>query len=127
MPAPRMRTCSKLLNLNSPMNEQQRHGLRGHYHSLTEQKKLLDEKAATNPYLIDQTTFLFVADEIQAVDSKFPGMLPAFDRALQGTKRLEYVRLYLGSAIGLLRAETEAAESSPVTQHRDFRFISDPD
>jgi hypothetical protein len=109
------------------MNEQQIKELRGHYHSLAEQKKVLDEKAAANPYLIDQTTFLFVADEIQAVERKFPSLLPAFDRALQGTNRLVYVRMYLGSAIGLLRAQTEAAETSPVTQCRDFRFIADPD
>jgi hypothetical protein len=110
------------------MTEQQFKKLRAYYHSLTEQKNILDESAQINAYFIQQETVVSVANEIESIERDFPGLVPAFDRNFAGGKRLEMVRIYLATAIGRLRAETEqAATSSPVTQTREFPFIVDSD
>jgi hypothetical protein len=110
------------------MTEHQLKKLRAHYHSLTEIKRTLDEGAEKNPYLIDPEILQFIADEIDSIQSDFPTLLPPFDRDTAGTGRLKKVRIYLASAIGRLRAETEAAtDAAPVTQLRSFGFIGDSD
>jgi hypothetical protein len=106
------------------MTDQQLTKLRGGYHSFTEQKKTLDKQSESNPYLINPDALAFISDEIQRFEQEFPGLLALF-RPPQPPGRLEYVRVYLGSAIGRLRAEMESADSSPVTQSRDFSFILD--
>src|SRR5690242_15280218 len=104
------------------MTERQAKILRQAYHSLSEQRRFLDETAQTNPYLIEQPVLLLIADEFQGVEQEFPGLLPAFDRNLTGTRRLPVVRSWLGAAIGRLRAETEERATIPVTESRDFQF-----
>lgn len=112
------------------MTDQQITKLRGHYHSLTGQKTILDQNAQTNPYVIQQDILEFIAAEIESIQGAFPDLLPPFDRHLSSTAGapLQTVRIYLASAIGQLRAEIESTtENIPVTQSREFDFIADPD
>jgi hypothetical protein len=106
--------------------------LRIYHRALSAHQSLLNEAAKTNSYVVNESAFPPIAEEIRLINQHFPDLLPYFRQSdylldnYPGKADLAKLRGYLASALVRLETELETAEdTAPVTEHRDFTFISD--
>lgn len=124
------------------MDEKQFKLLRGAFHGLLEQKKVLEDsyltdkgnsrsRGKTNNTLVSVLKFHF-----DLLEKEFPGLLPVFnpddfnpDRYGQYTYYdTDGIRSFIGFAIGRIEVYLgEDQENTPVTQKKEFSFIKDQD
>lgn len=73
-------------------------------------------------------------DLVNEFNQYFSDILPNFEKnrlfSHKGTQGVQYynvaaVRVYLSRAIGAIKAEMDSSETTPITEERDFSFISD--
>ncbi len=111
------------------MNADQQKKLRYYYHSLLEQKRFLDTLKGGIRIRGNQLRPLLM--EIDLLKKDFPDIIPfdsEYDR-LQDDLYYDYIayRGYLSIAIGRLEAELDQTTDIPVTEKRQFSFISNSD
>ncbi len=106
--------------------------LRAYLHSLLGIKKVFDEYDHHNIHS-DPVDVLEL--EIASIIKDFPDLVPEFNKnnylshaeSSDRYYRVHGIRSYLPTVISRIQAELESDEGLPVTQRRDFSFISDPD
>jgi hypothetical protein len=110
--------------------------LRSYYYSLLDQQRMLDGLSAGT----QKRVYLYLAEfrvlegEIRRIEEDFPDLLPPFmgqdfqigrDAHGQIVYALSGVQAYLAGALGRLKVALETSESTPVTEAREFAFVSD--
>lgn len=100
--------------------------LRQYYHSLLGQQRFFEDK--NNP-MVSQAPVRILTDEIKAIESDFPGLLPSFNPTEFHSHNEIYassgIRAYLHTALARLQVAIEDSESTPVTETREFSFIQE--
>ncbi len=107
--------------------------LRKFYHSLLGQQRVLDEKG--KDYAIDECPVAILQKEIELLLSKFPDVVPPLNRHEFQVDRVEGpsyynlagIRAYLSMALGRLRVEIDELNETPVTQKREYSFVTNGD
>ncbi len=110
------------------MNSERLKKLRLIYHSLLEQQQWLNKLSGGN--YIERVGILPLLDEFAELNREFPDLVPVFNIDDYGKgDRYNFIgiRSYLGSAIGRLRIAVEETTDNPVTEKRQFNFISNPE
>jgi len=120
------------------MTEEEHRKLRGYYHSLRglervfrEQSRLVPGPVGLTVTVIDQISVRILSAEIERIEKDFPGLLAPFNADTHIYRGREFhvtgILSYLAVALGKMEIETEGAESAPVTQNREFSFVTDTD
>lgn len=117
------------------MTDEQTKKLRGYYHSLLEQQRVLDSLAAAKPLGVESQSVRILGEEIGRIESDFPRLVPPFDAnqyfdfrgpdSGESYYKLAGLRSYIETALGKLKVAVESEKESPVTQKREFAFIRD--
>jgi hypothetical protein len=112
------------------MTDNQIRKLRGYYHSLSNQSRVLNEAHLIRDFKIDRQQFRILADELHALEMDFPGVLPLFrdEDSIQPSAincSLFPIQSYLAVALGKLQSLLDTRENTPVTQVREFLFVKD--
>lgn len=110
------------------MDSEQLKKLRQFYHSLLEQQRWFDRLSGGT--FIDRVAILPLLAEFSQLNSEFPDLIPTFDIDDYGrgnNYNFIGIRSYLASAIGRLRIAIEEPTDNPITEKRQFKFISNPD
>lgn len=110
----------------------ERKKLRAYLYSLLGIKKVFDEYERHN---IHSDSVDVLEREVTAINKDFPALVPEFIKndylshsENSGTYyQVNGIRSYLPTVISRIQAEIESDEGLPITQRRDFSFISDPD
>jgi hypothetical protein len=113
------------------MNEEQLRKLRQFYHSLLGQKRLFDGISGTT----DHYPVMILEREIQQLLSEFPDIVPQLNihefHSLSHGRRSYYdangIKAYLNMVMGRLEIEIEQTTTSPVTEKKEFYFITNGD
>lgn len=113
------------------MKQQTLDKLRSHFHALLNlQRRFEGDEAAR--YNVDKMSFQLLVSEIKQIEQESPGLLPPFREAdFREAARGEAVlagptiRSYLAVALGKLRIAVESSEGAPVTEAREFPFVTD--
>ena len=108
--------------------------LRQFYHSLLGQQRVLDGISNT---FVEQMSILPLEVKLHQLHNEFPEFMPPFNKddyfmhlaasTLRPIYNLTGIRTYLASAIGWLQVAIEQPSGTPVTEKRQFAFISNPD
>ncbi len=111
------------------MNADERKKLRVYYHSISEQKRFLDTLKGGSRIGGNQVRPLMM--ELDRLKKDFPDMVP-FDPEYDDLKdNLSYdfisIRGYLSMVIGRLEVELDQPTDIPVTEKRQFAFVSNSD
>lgn len=113
------------------MDSEKLNKLRIYYHSLLEQQRLLSSLDLKGGIYIDTSAVRPLVRELQAVSKEFPDTVPEFNVSeYVGTRGLiNYVGImtFTASAIGRIKVAIEQPTDTPVTEYREFGFISDSD
>ncbi len=106
--------------------------LKGYYNSLLGQKQLLDGIAESSKYVIKDNQYRVLVVELANIEVDFPELLPRFRGEEFHNKNSDDIcydvgalRAYLAVALGRLKVGVNTSEGTPVTEIRDFSFISD--
>lgn len=108
--------------------------LRVYLHSINGQLRMLERiDNSTGQGTIDRDTVASVGQELAELEREFPELVPAFQPQLffsHDVGRGAYYRLaglilHLKKVIGRLEVATEDDDSAPVTEMRDFTYVSD--
>lgn len=109
------------------MTEEQIKKLRGHYHSLLGQQRVIDhlQRQVNDPFngppatIVEGAPVHTLSREIKKIEREFPGLLPPFRRSTFQKYGADFlsdgVLPYLAGAIGILQVEIEMSEGAPVT------------
>jgi hypothetical protein len=117
------------------MKSQEVRRIRGFYHAMLGVQQTLAAIPTKQPgMVVDQSTYGMVRDEVEQIASTLPNLLPKFERVAflshdvgRGAYyHLDALKLYVGRAVGRLKAAIDEQESNPVTQEREFTYVSDP-
>jgi len=104
-----------------------------YYHSLLAQQQILG-RGETN--FIRGKSMLPLERELKQINAEFPSLMPAFDKGeyfSHSTQdgnvlyNLTAIRSYVAILISRLQASIEQPSDIPVTEKRQFPFVSDPD
>lgn len=103
-----------------------------YYHSLLAQQRIL-ERGETN-FIMDKS-ILPLEHELQQINAEFPSLVPAFNkhnyyydtRSGGVLYNLTAIRSYVAILISRLQTSIEQPSDIPVTENRQFPFISAPD
>lgn len=101
--------------------------IRYYYYTLMDLKRLLDE---TKPLFVLPATVRVLENTLDDIEKNFPGLVPKFNsKEFQVPLIDDYyyigISSFIGRAISKLRVEIEENEIPPITEKRDFPFISD--
>lgn len=105
--------------------------LRQYYHSILGQQKVFEDCKHSN---IDQHPVTLLEQEINSLLRDYPDIVPPFNSKAYFSHRYDSrkayyncsgVKSYLGSVIGRLTTIIDELQATPVTEERDFSFISD--
>jgi len=115
------------------MNEEKNKKLKYCLKSLKDQKNILD---GINGDWIDESHYRQIEREVMGIQNEFPNLLPIFRRFDFETRMPHWtkpnylknsLRAYLSQAIPRIEIEVSEEEfGTPVTEKKDFDFISDP-
>jgi len=113
--------------------QRQKH-IRRLYHTLKSQLSIFEDGApGVN---INGKPVHYLEKTLKEFHANLPDVVPPFDKrdffSHNAGKGDDYyvvsgVRAYLSAAIGALEVEVEEQKSTPVTEHRDFTFVADPE
>lgn len=117
------------------MDSEQLKNLRQFYHSLLEQQRALSSLDLKGGLYIDRKAILPLVNELLQLTREFPTLFPTFDPGQYtsagggGTIHYNYVgiRTYTAMVIGRLRTTIEQPTDTPITEKRQFAFISNSD
>lgn len=117
--------------------------LRQFYHSLVGQQRIFDSLSnnPSNNFLklnrVEGKSILPLESEFNQLSHEFTEIIPPFDKGKYYSKLnveapgvyydLTGIRTYLAMAIGRLQIEIDETSDTPVTEKRQFSFISDSD
>jgi len=108
------------------MDSEQLKKLRQFYHSSLEQQRWFDTLSGGT--FIDRVALLPLIEDFSQLNSEFPDLIPPFNIDDYGSGH-KYnfigIRSYLASVIGRLRIAIEQPTDIPVTEKRQFAFVSD--
>ena len=112
------------------MTDDQIRKLRGYYHSLSNQSRVLNQANLIRDFKIDRQQFRILANELRALEKDFPGVLPSFrdeDFIPPNATHCSLfpIQSYLAVALGKLQSLLDTEENTPVTQAREFPFVKD--
>jgi len=101
--------------------------IRSYYYALMEQKNVIDK---IKPLYVRSSTVRVIESTFNEIDKNFPGLVHKFnpEEFLDLYKdQYNYIGIssFIGTAISKLRVEIEESEMTPVTEKRNFPFISD--
>lgn len=104
--------------------------LRYYYYALTKQKEVFDRHKHLN---IHYSIVRVLESTLDEIENNFPGLVPKFnpqDFFSHSSLKDNYYRIaaissFIGNAISKLKVETEESEITPITEKRNFPFISD--
>jgi len=108
------------------MDSEQLKKLRQFYHSLLEQQRWFDTLSGGT--FIDRVALLPLVEDFSQLNSEFPDLISPFDIDDYGRgDRYNFIGIgsYLASVIGRLRIAIEQPTDIPVTEKRQFAFVSD--
>lgn len=111
------------------MNAEELKKLRQFYHFLLEQQRVLDSLSGGT--FIDRAAIRPFLKEVSQLNSEFPGLILPFDENDYGLYesggKFNFIGIqsYLASAIGRLQIAIEEPTSNPITEKRQFAFVSD--
>ena len=115
------------------MTADQMRRLRGHYHALRGQQRVLEGLAGQAHTTIGAAGIQPLAMQLTELEREFPGFAPLLQlgalRIPTGGTELYYdlagVQAHLAVAIGRLTVEVESSQETPITEHREFAFTRD--
>jgi len=108
------------------MDSEQLKKLRQFYHSLLEQQRWFDTLSGGT--FIDRVALLPLIEDFSQLNSEFPDLISPFNIDAYGSGgkyNFIGIRSYLASVIGRLRIAIEQPTDIPVTEKRQFAFVSD--
>jgi hypothetical protein len=114
------------------MTQEEFKKLRGHYHTLRNQRDVLEDEAKSSE-AVDDAELRALAEELDEIEADFPGLLPPFEpdrfllrfREARGGYSNHALRMYLGRVIAKVETAIDTTESTPVTQKREYPFVAD--
>lgn len=101
---------------------------RGFYHSLASLEPVFETSAKIG--VMQPATVVLLSAELNRIYQELPSLLPPFDLKSHQSKNGPYfnaegIRSVLAMALGRLKVAIESAETTPVTQHKDFTFVKE--
>lgn len=105
--------------------------IKSYYYALIDQKKVIDEQKNDR---IHHTTVGVLESTFDEIEKNFPGLVPKFNPQEFFSHKYDKDNYYyyiagissfIGRAISKLKVEIEESEITPITEKRDFPFISD--
>lgn len=115
------------------LTKEQLDRLKIYYQSLRGQQQVL-ERLDTKSNLVDGPTLQVLIDELQRIERDYPRLLPPFSPQDHFSHRghankplydISGILAYMAGALARLEALLTGPESLPVTQVREFAFVSD--
>lgn len=115
------------------MTEDELRKLRSYYHSLLGQQAVFQKETEKRAIVTRSHPVKVLGEELARLEADFPRLVPPFDAQEFFNRRDELGEWYyvdgilshLASILGRLKVAIDTAESTPVTQTREFSFVKD--
>lgn len=116
------------------MTEAELRKLRSYYRSLQNMQNVLEQERSPDKWTTAKPTGQTVVDELERLAADFPGLVPPFNAqewlfdwgAGRTDYRISSLLAHTGLVLGRLSVDLDSAESTPVTETRQFFFIQNP-
>ena len=122
-------TFQSLPKYNTSMNQEQKKKLRAYYHSLVEQQRFLNTLRGGSLVHFEAVRPLFM--ELALLKKEFPKLVPFNPEQpqLKPESRVNFIASMgmLSMVLGRLQAALEESTNVPVTEKREFKFVSNSD